>query len=101
MDDIFGLIYGSYKHITGKLLTEDGVVFNLHFPGYRWKFLEGGPRHPVTNCFKEDTSETDSEDEKLPDVVSDVIEISSDSELERNMVELEAAISLEFSEESD
>ena len=97
-ENIFGVIYRSYKYITRNLLTDDGVVFNLRYPGYRWKFLKGGPRAPQSNKFPEDTEDS-SEDEMLPDLpVSDTIEISSDSELERSMVELEAAISLEFSD---
>ena len=41
-ENIFSVIHGSYKFITRRLLTHEGVVFNLHYPGYRWKFLEGG-----------------------------------------------------------
>ena len=41
-ENIFGLIYGSYKYILKALLKPDGVVYNLRFPGYKWKFLSGG-----------------------------------------------------------
>ena len=104
-ENIFGIIYGSYKHIIKDLLTENGVVYNLLYPGYKWKFLEGGPSAPPSRVFKEDTSEDEDPPcsrMELPDIVSDEpIEISSDSDLERSMVELEAAVSLEFSDESD
>ena len=40
--NIFQVIYGSRRHIQDKLLTSDGYVYNLRFPGYRWKFTEGG-----------------------------------------------------------
>ena len=129
--DIFEVIFGSYKYITRQLLTDDGVVFNLRYTGYRWKFLNkgnylvlflsnfysfvilfltlftvniifplfnSGPRAPPSKIFKEDTSESEEEEGKLPDIVSEVIDISSDSELERSMIELEKAASLEFSE---
>ena len=88
-----------------------------------------GPRRPVSGNFKEDTEEESSEktfkedesetesddgdssisyamkattkgvksDKKVEEEV-EIFEISDDSELERSMIEIEAAISLEFSD---
>ena len=64
---------------------------------YNIFLFNSGPHAPSSNVFKEDTSESD-EDGKLPDLVSEVVEISSDSELERSVIEMEMAVSLEFSE---
>ena len=55
-----------------------------------------GPRRSVSGMFNYDDESDDDKQGKLPDL--DVVEISSDSDLERSMVELEAAVSLEFSD---
>ena len=39
--NIFEIIQGSKKHIT-KYLINDGYVYPLAFPGYKWKFLHAG-----------------------------------------------------------
>ena len=104
VDDIFPVIYGSYKYIQKSLLSLDGVVFNLCYPGYKWHFLKGGPRAPDTGMFPEDTSDIESEKEapKIPPRLlfkwKEVLEISSDEELENSMIELEQKVSLEFTD---
>ena len=39
--NIFTVIYGCPEHIIRNLL-DDGYVFSLQFPNYKWKFNSGG-----------------------------------------------------------
>ena len=104
VDDIFGVIYGSYKYIQKSLMSLDGVVFNLRYPGHKWYFLKGGPRAPDSGAFPEDTSDTELEEvtKKLPPIApfkwKEVVEISSDEELEQSMIEIEQKVLLEFTD---
>ena len=41
-DGIFKKIYSAYKLIHKQLLTLDGTVHNLEFPGHKWSFRKGG-----------------------------------------------------------
>ena len=39
--DIFKIIRDARKHITSQLVSSKGYVFNLEYPGYKWKYLSG------------------------------------------------------------
>ena len=41
-ENLFETIYKSHKYIKKMLVGDEGFVFNLKFPGHKWKFLSGG-----------------------------------------------------------
>ena len=41
-EEIFDIIYGAEKHIKKDLLTLDGLIYSLKYPGHKWRYLSGG-----------------------------------------------------------
>ena len=41
-EDVFKTIIGSEKHKKRNLLTQEGVIHPLRYPGFSWKFIGGG-----------------------------------------------------------
>ena len=45
-ENIFETIQGSVTHIKRQLL-DDGQVYSLQFPGYKWNFKTGGEHNVI------------------------------------------------------